>query len=179
MRLLGSMVVSMILVGVLWGIAWLQPAYADSRDKIEKTNEVKSQKPAFKALAISGVTRKTQLALMPKLWQAFNNKHQLNAQLKRQPEKIYVYYRDFSANYDSAQVTIGYDKADLNKPSNNTLLPELDYQTLLEKRKYSDDELTGAWHQVDYRKGPAAIVEIHYLSNNNEVRKSEMLVAYK
>lgn len=137
-----------------------------------------SQKTSFSDLAITGVNKRISLDNIALLWQTFDAKTLLHARLIKQPSKVYVYYQNFSKDYQSADVSIGYF-ADIVKPSTQaTAQINGDYQQLLSKGAYTTDELTTAWQKIDYRKPVHSVVEVHYLDKNNQSISAEVLVNY-
>ena len=137
-----------------------------------------SQKTSFSDLAITGVNKRISLDNIALLWQTFDAKTLLHARLIKQPSKVYVYYQNFSKDYQSADVSIGYF-ADIVKPSTQaTAQINGDYQQLLSKGAYTTDELTTAWQKIDYRKRVHSVVEVHYLDKNNQSISAEVLVNY-
>jgi len=198
MNLFSSVISSCAIVCLVWALAVFQPtpAMASSTDKlsvtqakqklssVKKTLEQESNsKPAsyshFESVQISGVTQKISLSQMASLWQDFNANSELHSSLKRKPNKVFVYYRNFSSDYESAVVSIGYDTKLLTKFSNAMNLPTSRFESLLGKGEYSDLQLQQAWEKVDYRKDITAIVEVHYLSTDSSVNSSEVFISYK
>lgn len=142
------------------------------------TAKATSQKTSFSDLAIIGVNKRISLDDIAVLWKTFDAKTLLHARLIKQPSKVYVYYQNFSKDYQSADVSIGY-YADIVKPSTQTTAQiNGDYQQLLSKGAYTTDELTTAWQKIDYRKRVHSLVEIHYLDKNNQSISAEVLVNY-
>ena len=137
-----------------------------------------SQKTSFSDLAITGVNKRISLDNIALLWQTFDEKTLLHAKLIKQPRKVYVYYQNFSKDYQSADVSIGY-LASIVKPSTQaTAEINGDYQQLLSKGAYTTDELATAWQKIDYRKRVHSVVEVHYLDKNNQSIHAELLVKY-
>lgn len=130
------------------------------------------------AAGLVGVSQKISLAQLPMLWQAFNDKASLHQLLRKKPSRIYVYYRQFSALYDEATVTIGYDVKELLQPEIQTTLPEMSLQQVVLSDPYQEVQLGNAWQTIDYRQGVQAVVEVHELGADSEIKRSAMFVAY-
>ena len=203
MKLFGSLLTTGLIVASVWFIASLQiatasnPAAASEQAAPKKeanqlhastktnTAEPDTQKPTKKhnkssllALNIAGVSEHISLSSATKLWQRFEQKTLLHAKLTKQPSKIYVYYRNFGQNYQSADVTIGYNAEIINPVAGSTAKLNGQYQRLLQKGSYNTAELTTAWEKIDYRQKIHSVVEIHYLDNNSQPTSTEVLVKY-
>ncbi len=198
MNLFPSVIFSCVIVFSVWALAVFQPtqATASGIDKLSttqgkqelllvKNTRVKQNGSEltsyshFESIQIAGVTQKISLSRMSSLWQDFNANSALQNGLKTKPNKVYVYYRNFSSNYESAVASIGYDIKLLSKPFNVMNLPGSRFEPLLNKNKYNDMQLQRAWEKVDYRKGIVAIVEVHYLNTDSAVNSSEVSISYK
>ncbi|KZN68740.1 hypothetical protein [Pseudoalteromonas luteoviolacea] len=198
MKLAGSILLSSAIVFTVWGVALLQPTPAraisvttpakaseqpkSTTDKVRaepqsKTNQNDTKQ--LETLMIEGNTATLATAQVEQLWRELSNNKRLNQKLLRNPSAIYVYYRDFSANYDSATVTVGYSSTDLSQAKTATTIASATYDSLLEKKKYTPSQLSSAWQEIDYRRNLERVIEIHYLSENSEVLATEVLVKYK
>lgn len=129
---------------------------------------------------IVGVTRNIHLDGVSELWMDFHQKSSLHDGLTDYPDKVYVYYRDFSNDYQSAKVTIGYSTQLLPKVKPlvklKVKLPKSTFKVLLKKQSYSNTELANVWQQIDYRQNPQGVIEIHHLNKKGETVSSEMLI---
>ncbi|MCF2857241.1 hypothetical protein L1286_07160 [Pseudoalteromonas sp. SMS1] len=198
MKLAGSILLSSAIVFTVWGVALLQPTPAraitapappttSAQSKPiannvavvspEKTNRHTVKQ--FDELVIEGNTATLATSQVEQLWRELSNNKRLNQKLLRNPTTIYVYYRDFSANYDSATVTVGYATTDLSHTKAATTIASAKYGNLLKKKKYTPSQLSKAWQEIDYRRNLEHVIEIHYLSENSEVLATEVLVNYK
>ncbi|KZN28463.1 hypothetical protein N480_10235 [Pseudoalteromonas luteoviolacea S2607] len=198
MKLAGSILLSSAIVFTVWGVALLQPTPAraisvttpakaseqpkSTTDKVRakpqsKTNQNDTKQ--LETLMIEGNTATLATAQVEQLWRELSNNKRLNQKLLRNPSAIYVYYRDFSANYDSATITVGYSSTDLSQAKTATTIASATYDSLLEKKKYTPSQLSSAWQEIDYRRNLERVIEIHYLSENSEVLATEVLVKYK
>jgi predicted transcriptional regulator YdeE len=197
MNLFPSLITSFVIVSVIWIIAIFQPnaALANDDPKVSTTQSkqappIKYKKKTlakaknnlphfnFENVQISGVSQNISLNQLPSLWQEFNENKTTQSSLKKNPSKVYVYYRDFSSDYESGKVSIGYDIKELKEPRNNISLPLIHFLPLLSKGKYDDLQLQQAWEKIDYRKNVTAIVEVHYLNADSSVNNSELFVSY-
>ena len=191
MKLINSLLITAGIVAAVWSLALLQPAKAKTLEGSQTTftamketqgkqlSVAKSNHAIAKnQITIAGKTQTLPIEQVSQLWQSFNQDVSLNASLVKQPNVVYVLYRDFSNNFDIANVTIGYSVDALANVKQPIVIPSSRYQPLLSKRKYSDQELANAWQTIDYRKALSHVLEIHYLSPNNTVLRSEVLVNY-
>lgn len=209
MNLFYSSITSILIVGAVWFVALLQPteAIAESFDPIkdiaaEEKSEPKQEpklasvvkaKPSktvseptdatkwrrFAGIAIVGNTQTTKLTELDSLISSFNANESVQAKLYKQPSKVFVYYRDFSSSYDSATITVGYNKKELVGPGSGVSLPATNYESLLKKGNYSDMDTVKAWQNINYRKNPQSVLEIHYFDKDGSMGKSELLVSYE
>lgn len=197
MNLFYSCVTSVGIVGAVWGLALMQPQQAiaraiDSEELIEQvevvshkaTEALSSRQSVNKALdfvdvTIVGNTQSTRLTEVSGLISALNNNESVNAKLYQTPSKLYIFYRNFSANYDSATITVGYDKSELVGATSGVTLPEQHFENLLPKGHYSDSSAVKAWQDIDYGKKPQAVIEVHYLNNKGTPEQSEIFVSYE
>jgi len=199
MKLLSALFTTFIIVAIVWGIALLQMSstseekdLTENSQKHETQMNVKTGSPATSratiqdsAIAanqlstnIAGVNAYISIANIDRVWQSFKDKTLLHARLIKQPNKVYVYYRNFSNDFQSAEVTIGYN-ADIIKPlSQPTAQVKGSYSMLLGKGAHTEAKLAEAWTKIDYRKQLHSVVEIHYLDKNSLPTSTEMLVKY-
>ena len=133
----------------------------------------------FSDKAIVGITKRVALSNIDSLWLAFDNQDALHNQLKGYPDTVYVYYRDFSSDYSSAQVSVGYPADMFAIPTGKVTLPKGNYITLLPPKKYSDKQLFAIWENIDFRRNINALIEIHQLSKGGDVVSSQILIAYQ
>lgn len=203
MNLFYSSITSLLIVGGVWFVALLQPnsAYANSYDpqkdlaqegrnsvtQVSKQVKIKelvkeailSKGKSFADLEIVGNTQTTMLSQLGALLAAFSVNESVNTKLYQQPSKIYIYYRNFSPSYDSATITVGYDKSELIGPSTGVDLPAGSFTPLLYKGDYQDADIVNAWQDIDYGKNPQAVLEIHYLNKDGSTAQNELFVSYQ
>lgn len=133
----------------------------------------------FSEIEIIGNTQTTMLSKLEGLLAAFTNNESVNTKLYQQPSKIYIYYRKFSPSYDSATITVGYNKTELIGPSTGVDLPAIGFEPLLKKGIYQDEELVNAWQNIDFGNSPQAVLEIHYLNKDGSTAQNEIFVSYE
>lgn len=209
MNLFYSSITSILIVGAIWFVALLQPvaAVANSFDPIKdiaqaekfgaereaqtaaavkkESNKVKSVKTQaftgrdFSTIEVIGNTQTAMLSSLDTLLAAFNNNEAVNTKLFQQPSKVYIYYRDFSSAYDSATITVGYNKAELVGANKGVTLPKIKFEPLLEKGEYTNSEIVNGWQKINYGQKPQAVLEIHYLNKDGSIGKNELLVSYE
>ncbi len=200
MSLLPSLLTSVAITCLVWLVAVFQPNIAIASDMpiVERVNKtilikelpvehkrqaVAQQKKSsdnfkFENVQIAGISQNISLNKVPTLWNDFNDNKTLQNSLKRNPSKVFVYYRDFSSSYESAMVSIGYDAKNVKSKANVINLPTSRFSSLLNKGRYNDIELKQAWQKIDYRKRILAVVEVHYLNTDNTVNSTEIFVSY-
>lgn len=203
MSLFPSVVTSLAIVALLWSLAAFQPNTASaspiltSNSNTLLTSKIKEEAPVaqkaqilpqvksvlnhlyFDKVQISGVTQNISLTRLPNLWQDFNDNKALQRNLRKNPSKIFVYYRNFSSTYESATVSIGFDTQEMKLNVNKTNLPTTPFSVLVSRGRYDDSQLKGAWNKIDYRQSVLAVVEVHYLNADSTVDNSEIFVSYK
>lgn len=197
MSLTNAVITSCFVVALFSAIALFQPSYANidsysdqltvesgasSVATLESKNGAIANKPSalpFKDKAIIGISKRVSLNKLDDLWLAFEKKESLHNQLKTYPERVYVYYRDFSSDYGTANITVGYPADMFDIPAGKVALPKGEYQTLLKPRKYSDKELYAMWENIDFRRNIIALVEVHQLSKSGDVISSQVFIAYQ
>lgn len=205
MNLFYSSITSLLIVGAIWFVALSQPAAnaggIDPTKNVADTQVVKATEPAattkqapakaqpvkaslpkrkdFSGIEIVGNTQTTSLSNLDALLVAFSANESINAKLYQQPSKIYIYYRDFSPSFDSAKITVGYNKTELVGPTRGAGLPSVKFETLLNKGDYTDTDIVNAWQNIDYGKNPQAVLEVHYLNKDGSTGKNELLVSYE
>ncbi|MFD2166159.1 hypothetical protein ACFSJY_07740 [Thalassotalea euphylliae] len=146
---------------------------ADIQDaKVTYTNERKAE-----TIKLVGLTERQAISLVPSLWQRFQSTLSIQQHLKRNPKKVYVVYQNFSADYQTADITIGYDIKEFggkHQPVNVQYTP---HEVLLNKGRYGEFELAQAWQNIDYRRPVSKVIEIHHLSNSKP-DSAEVFVIY-
>jgi len=205
MKLVASITTSAAIVTSFWGLALAQTVAATdasvatqesvaaaklptqiktqvSIKEIEQIKKVPSSQSSglvnFQQVAITGISQRVSLNYMASLWQAFDNEKQLHSRLIKKPKKIYVYYRNFSKDYQQADVSIGYLANYVSPVTSVERIDSGSYQTLLTKGHYSDLELTRVWKKIDFRNKVNSVVEVHYLGEHSNPIATEVMVNY-
>ena len=193
MNLFNSILTSLVVVALFWGAALFQSniaaAFVGKDDAVEVNVVANKAKPqvtvesskvvALSVQTISGVTEQLLLADILQLWQQFNADSELHNKLTNQPNKVYVYYRGFSNNYQQANVTIGYDVALLQKPRLPVVIDTQEQEILLVAGEHGEAELAAAWNQIDYQALPQHVLEVHSLNPAGETTSTQLFVSYK
>lgn len=197
MKLFGSLITTSLIVAMVWGVALLQlkPSTAQAIETQNTTNSVVDKATAKKpvpakiskpqvtkagvlgnvAISISGVTERINLNDISSLWTKFEKASLLHQRLIKQPKKVYVYYRKLSDDYKTADVTIGYNSELISPSSNNEVIPNAKYHTLLANGVHSEQEIANTWQKIDYQQSNISVVEVHYLASGSV----EVSVSYK
>ncbi|WDE09558.1 hypothetical protein [Thalassomonas haliotis] len=195
MGLTNSIFTSFIIIAVVWAAALYQPKIANAFPKEAETmtsaHSVKTTQVQQKSkvstqtalnsnmMTISGVSQTLKLDEISAVWQRFDNNKALYGRLKALPEKIYVYYRDFSSNYQMANVTIGYDQETLSGSSDSVAVNMARYNTVLAEKHHSKAQVLAAWQNIDYSKAVDSVLEVHSLDKTSQIVATTMLVSYK
>lgn len=193
MKLFGSLVVTGLIVATVWGVALLQPGssfaakHAEEETVVvpEKTDVEKVLQPqtqageSFSAVDLVSVTRTIAISEVGSLWTSFTSSPRLNQSLTRSPDRVFVFYRNFSSDFQSAKVSIGYSEDVMGKTETDTRVPAGRYQAVLARGAHTDAKLASAWQNIDFRKPLNSVVEIHYLNDQGATVTSEMLVDYQ
>ncbi|ASM52048.1 hypothetical protein PESP_b0498 [Pseudoalteromonas espejiana DSM 9414] len=128
---------------------------------------------------IDGISQKITISEVTTLWEHFNSAKQLHNRLRKQPGSVIVFYTDFSDNYQTANVTIGYKASDLKSPVAPIKVSKGKYTTLLKSDSYTNTQIAQSWSNINYQKAPNAVLEIHTLNANGETNSSELYVKYE
>ncbi|WDE07411.1 lipase chaperone [Thalassomonas viridans] len=191
MNLFYSVLTSSAVVLTVWGSALIQPKTAQAALQKSTTVDIQAvAEPAIKATqppapaaampaSIAGITLRLKLSEVTTVWQTFNQAQALHNRLKAQPENVYVLYRQFSGDFQQADITIGYDAKMLSGADNSIQLDPGRYTTLLPSGKYNEHQLLQAWQKINYLKTPHSVVEIHRLNPAGEAKSTQMLVSYQ
>ena len=179
MKLSNALLATSVIVLAFWSIAVFQPRAETKTVPIaqkEPTAKQTTKISSFGPVNIVGVTQTIQLDKVSEVWMDFHNNSVLHDQLSDYPDKVYVYYRDFSHDYQTATVTIGYATDVLKQVKPSTKIAKQAVKPLLTKASYSNTELTNIWQQIDYRQTPKALIEVHYLDKKGTTTASEVLL---
>lgn len=131
-------------------------------------------------LSLEGETQRLAIASVDSLWTKFMGRSDLHSRLNRMRVDAYVLYRDFSADYSQAEITLGYSTSQLQgdgKVAART--PSGDYQEILAPGKHSQYVMGKAWDAVDFSKPVAAVLERHELNSSGVVVASSVYVLYR
>lgn len=208
MNLLPSIVVTLLITVLIWGLLLVQPqaesqlqpavvAGQQSAQPLSNTERVTTQSdhsaenhnsteqasagitwPA----SLNAVTRMIDLTHIDQLWADFIP--QLD-HVRENPQKIYVYYRQFDATYTQAKVSIGIDGQIAVPVAVKSALPGTGlpgagrYQPLLRKGKHSNAELAEGWNKINYNRGVESVLEVHFLDADYNPGESQLFVEYQ
>ncbi|WP_071870806.1 hypothetical protein [Atopomonas hussainii] len=184
------------IVALVVGLVWLQPhdmalpVAAAPEVLVPETVAPQASVPAKPAVqqpvrqaaitnqqaavqAVVGVTQTLSLVAVDQLWQRFEDNTALHAALKPGEATVWVWYRDFSADFAQAKVTIGYPQERLFTASEPVVqVPSARMQ------KVASSSAQGVWQQLDYARGVIGVVEKHRLDYQGELLSSEFSVLY-
>ncbi|MRI34918.1 hypothetical protein EOPP23_18240 [Endozoicomonas sp. OPT23] len=181
MNLTNSIITSAAIVLSAWSLVMFQPIPSNAMDLTEASEA--AAPPAFKlftAHSITGVTQKTALNSVNLIWDKFSRDSKLQGKLKKQPVTIFVLYRNISKNFQSADITIGFDSRDLTDQMRPvSLASPSDYEVLLPTGKHSSNSITDAWNKLNYQKDIQSVLEIHTLDKESQPLDVQVLVNYQ
>ncbi len=142
MKLFASLLTTVGITGVVWGLLHIQPAIADAsteqpiaelstnnsstkQSSISKplTNKPATKKPQVTANTtfLQGLSKTIPLEDVPELWVDFYQQLDTNSEAvtkpQKQQQKVIVIYQDISLDFSEATITIGFptQRSKLNK----------------------------------------------------------------
>ncbi|MDD1827507.1 hypothetical protein LRP52_35585 [Photobacterium sp. ZSDE20] len=193
MKLFASLLTTVGITGVVWGLLHIQPAIADASteqpitklttDKLSKKqpSEVKSQAIA-NTTYLQGLSKTIALEDVPDLWVDFYQDLEANDEEIAQQQKVIVIYQDISSDFSKATVTIGFptQQSTLNKNSTLIKVPGKSEGTLLlSQGEHTEQELALAWEGIAVLKKVDMVIEHHQLNQHGLPDSSELYVYYK
>ncbi|MDH5978359.1 hypothetical protein L8R98_16360 [Vibrio splendidus] len=208
MKLFASLLTTVGITGLVWGVLHIQPAIADAsteqpikKAEISETAVTQSaiaQSEATKPVAkkpqvtanttfLQGLSKTIPLEDVPDLWVDFYQNLETNdeAATKHQQQnqqQVIVIYQEISSDFSEATITIGFpnqqSKSNKNKPL--IKLPNKDKGTLLlGKGEHTEQELAQAWEGIAILKEVDMVIEHHQLNQHGLPDSSELYVYYK
>lgn len=189
MRHINAFLVTTGIVFTVSAFATLQPVSTITPDTTQQIANINKDNKtmlaerdinttAEQSVKISGITQYLAIDNVLELWQVFNQHKDLQSKLTKQPNKVYVVYSDFSNNYETASITIGYDVKALSGFQNVIEINQENSTLLLKNKKHTAQALSDAWQNIDYRHTINQVVEVHTLSSKNTIVSSELFVSY-
>ncbi|MEZ8370848.1 hypothetical protein AB6C94_15680 [Vibrio splendidus] len=205
MKLFASLLTTVGITGVVWGLLHIQPAIADASTEqpIKKaetaetavTQSAIAQSEATKPVAkkpqvtanttfLQGLSKTIPLEDVPDLWVDFYQNLEANDEEIAQ-QQVIVIYQDISLDFSEATITIGFptqqSKSNKNKPLIN--IPSKIQGTLLlrkgEHTEHTEQELAQAWEGIAILKEVDMVIEHHQLNQHGLPDSSELYVYYK
>ncbi len=198
MKLFASLLTTVGITGVVWGLLHIQPAIADasteqpitesstnksSIDKQPKNKpvEVKQQATA-NTTYLQGLSKTIPLDDVPDLWVDFYQQLGTNDKNIEQQQKVIVIYQDISLDFSEATITIGFpiQQSKLNKNKPLIKIPsKAKGSLLLGKGEHTEQELAHAWEGIAILKEVDMVIEHHQLNQHGLPDSSELYVYYK
>ncbi|UPR54597.1 hypothetical protein ITG09_16710 [Vibrio cyclitrophicus] len=197
MKLFASLLTTVGITGVVWGVLHIQPAIADAstdqpitesstnkssknQSSISKPVEVKPQATA-NTTYLQGLSKTIPLENVPNLWVDFYQSLETNEKESAQ-QQVIVIYQDISLDFSEATITIGFptqqSKSNKNKPL--IKIPNKAKGTLLlGKGEHTEQELAQAWEGIAILKEVDMVIEYHQLNQHGLPDSSELYVYYK
>lgn len=197
MKLFASLLTTVGITGVVWGLLHIQPAIADAsteqpitesstnKSSIDKQPKNKSVEVKQQATAnttyLQGLSKTIPLDDVPDLWVDFYQQLGTNDKNIEQ-QKVIVIYQDISLDFSEATITIGFptQQSKLNKNKPLIKIPSKAKSTLLlGKGEHTEQELAHAWEGIAILKEVEMVIEHHQLNQHGLPDSSELYVYYK
>ncbi|MEZ8802886.1 hypothetical protein AB6D78_16985 [Vibrio splendidus] len=201
MKLFASILTTVGITGVVWGLLHIQPAIADasteqpiaqssvsksstSTPSIDKSVEVKQQATA-NTTYLQGLSKTIPLEDVPELWVDFYQNLEAKDEEIGQQQKVIVAYQEISSDFSEATITIGFPTQQSTSNKNKTLIniPSKAQGTLLlrkgEHTEHTEQELAQAWEGIAILKEVDMVIEHHQLNQHGLPDSSELYVYYK
>ncbi|MDN3628185.1 hypothetical protein [Vibrio lentus] len=193
MKLFASLLTTVGITGVVWGLLHIQPAIADASTEQPITesstnNASKKQSSELKQQAtanttyLQGLSKTIPLEDVPELWVDFYQNLEANDEEIALQQKVVVIYQDISSDFSKATVTIGFptQQSTLNKNSTLIKVPSKSEGTLLlNQGEHTEQELALAWEGIAVLKQVDMVIEHHQLNQHGLPDSSELYVYYK
>lgn len=158
------------------------PVASIAKAELAAAEKVVAEKATARLVAIDqlvGITREISLNDIDSLWLEFTDNAGLHERVMFDQGSIYVLYRELSSSFDRARVTIGYNSDEVKGRNTQTLVPQGDYEVLLNMGKHSASSLRNAWGDIDYGKSVEALVERHVINDAGQVVSTGLFVLYR
>ncbi|MEZ8152791.1 hypothetical protein AB6E95_15695 [Vibrio splendidus] len=198
MKLFASLLTTVGITGVVWGLLHIQPAIADAsteqpiaelstnKSSIDKQPKNKSVEVKQQATAnttyLQGLSKTIPLDDVPNLWVDFYQNLEANDEEIAQQQKVVVIYQDISSDFSTATVTIGFPTQQSTSNKNNRLIQipnKAQGSLLLRKGEHTEQELAQAWEEIAILKEVDMVIEHHQLNQHGLPDSSELYVYYK
>ncbi|MDH5931913.1 hypothetical protein [Vibrio splendidus] len=198
MKLFASLLTTVGITGVVWGLLHIQPAIADAsteqpiaelsanKSSIDKQPKNKSVEVKQQATAnttyLQGLSKTIPLDDVPDLWVDFYQNLEANDEEIAQQQKVIVVYQDISSDFSEATIMIGFpnQQSKLNKNKPLIKIPNKAKGTLLlGKGEHTEQELAQAWESIAILKEVDMVIEHHQLNQHGLPDSSELYVYYK
>ena len=197
MKLFASLLTTVGITGLVWGVLHIQPAIADAsteqpiaelstnKSSIDKQPKNKSVEVKQQATAnttfLQGLSKTIPLEDVPELWVDFyQNLESDDEEIAQQ--QVIVIYQEISSDFSEATIMIGFptQQSKLNKNKPLIKLPNKAKGTLLlGKGEHTEQELAQAWEGIAILKEVDMVIEHHQLNQHGLPDSSELYVYYK
>lgn len=197
MKLFASLLTTVGIIGLVWGVLHIQPAIADAsteqpiaelstnKSSIDKQPKNKSVEVKQQATAnttyLQGLSKTIPLDDVPDLWVDFyQNLESDDEEIAQQ--QVIVIYQEISLDFSEATIMIGFptQQSKLNKNKPLIKLPNKAKGTLLlGKGEHTEQELAQAWEGIAILKEVDMVIEHHQLNQHGLPDSSELYVYYK
>ncbi|PTP33175.1 hypothetical protein [Vibrio splendidus] len=197
MKLFASLLTTVGITGLVWGLLHIQPAIADASTELpitelstnkssidkqpkNKSVEVKQQATANTTF-LQGLSKTIPLEDVPELWVDFYQNLESDEEEIAQ-QQVIVIYQEISSDFSEATIMIGFptQQSKLNKNKPLIKLPNKAKGTLLlGKGEHTEQELAQAWEGIAILKEVDMVIEHHQLNQHGLPDSSELYVYYK
>ncbi|MEZ8787499.1 hypothetical protein AB6D73_09610 [Vibrio splendidus] len=197
MKLFASLLTTVGITGLVWGVLHIQPAIADAsteqpiaelstnKSSIDKQPKNKSVEVKQQATAnttfLQGLSKTIPLEDVPELWVDFYQNLESDEEEIAQ-QQVIVIYQEISSDFSEATIMIGFptQQSKLNKNKPLIKLPNKVKGTLLlGKGEHTEQELAQAWEGIAILKEVDMVIEHHQLNQHGLPDSSELYVYYK
>ncbi|MEZ8717161.1 hypothetical protein AB6D81_14285 [Vibrio splendidus] len=203
MKLFASLLTTVGITGVVWGLLHIQPAIADAPTE-QLIKEVSTVKPsitkpikakplvttntqpiasqATQTTYLQGLSKTIPLEGVPEFWVDFYQNLEAKDEEIAQQQKVVVIYQDISSDFSTATVTIGFPTQQSTSNKNNRLIQipnKAQGSLLLRKGEHTEQQLAQAWEEIAILKEVDMVIEHHQLNQHGLPDSSELYVYYK
>ncbi|MCC4860824.1 hypothetical protein [Vibrio splendidus] len=197
MKLFASLLTTVGITGLVWGVLHIQPAIADAsteqpitvsstnKSSIDKQPKNKSvdvkQQATANTTFLQGLSKTIPLEDVPELWVDFYQNLESDEEEIAQ-QQVIVIYQEISSDFSEATIMIGFptQQSKLNKNKPLIKLPNKAKGTLLlGKGEHTEQELAQAWEGIAILKEVDMVIEHHQLNQHGLPDSSELYVYYK
>lgn len=190
MPLSKSLATTALIFLAVWGaLIWKSAPLANNQTSLSEpstaTTPAINKKTASPLTAITLVGLKKKVALsntdeISQHWQDFYNFNELHSSVSNTiSSKVYGYYRPLDDNFNSVELTVGYNSKNQSITGFEVLetFDTQHFETLMENSKSWDT--TPAWNAIDTNRMVTAVLEEYVIAASGDVTTTNVYVHYK